>query len=77
VDLPPGATSAPFHSITLPETFEFDDMEEELRYGIPDMHVTTRDQITLSHWPQGFDARPHFGPDGSRKSGSIYNDLFG
>lgn len=63
VDLPPGATSAPFHSITLPETFEFDDMEEELRYGIPDMHVTTRDQITLSHWPQGFDARPHFGPD--------------
>ena len=27
VDLPPEATTAPFHSITLPETFDFDELE--------------------------------------------------
>ena len=33
VDLPPKVATAPFNSITFPETFEFDDIEEELRYG--------------------------------------------
>ena len=33
VDLPPKVATAPFNSIIFPETFEFDDIEEELRYG--------------------------------------------
>ncbi|XP_057819025.2 sister chromatid cohesion 1 protein 4 isoform X2 [Cryptomeria japonica] len=61
VDLPPGAATAPFHSITLPETFEFDDIEEELRYGKPDTHVTTRDQITLNEWRRDFAGGPQLG----------------
>ncbi|XP_002989794.2 sister chromatid cohesion 1 protein 3 [Selaginella moellendorffii] len=47
VDLPADAASAPFHSITLPETFEFDDIDVLYIPDGVDHHVTTRDQITL------------------------------
>lgn len=55
VDLPPEAATAPFHSITLPETFDFDelellqDSESFVQYNgnFVDHHVTTREQITL------------------------------
>lgn len=56
VDLPPEATTAPFHSITLPETFDFDELELapdsessflHLNGKYVDHHVTTREQITL------------------------------
>ncbi|KAL2650609.1 hypothetical protein R1flu_018737 [Riccia fluitans] len=55
VDLPPEAATAPFHSITLPETFDLDEFEplpdREMNLlhsnGGSDHHVTTREQITL------------------------------
>ncbi|MCO5576937.1 hypothetical protein L7F22_030758 [Adiantum nelumboides] len=56
VDLPPEATTAPFHTITLPETFDFDELELvpdsessflHLNGHFVDQHVTTREQITL------------------------------
>ncbi|KAL3686692.1 hypothetical protein R1sor_013001 [Riccia sorocarpa] len=55
VDLPPEAATAPYHSITLPETFDLDEFEplpdRELNLlhsnGAADHHVTTREQITL------------------------------
>ncbi|KAI5070394.1 hypothetical protein GOP47_0014737 [Adiantum capillus-veneris] len=56
VDLPPEATTAPFHTITLPETFDFDELELvpdsessflHLNGNFVDQHVTTREQITL------------------------------
>lgn len=56
VDLPPEATTAPFHTITLPETFDFDELElipdSESSFlhkngNFVDQHVTTREQITL------------------------------
>lgn len=51
VDLPPEASTAPYHSITLPETFDLDDLElpdSSFCHGnFVDHHVTTREQITL------------------------------
>eukprot|EP01018_Ginkgo_biloba_P014753 Gb_15721 [translate_table: standard] len=51
VDLPPEASTAPYHSITLPETFDLDDLElpdSSFSHGnYVDHHVTTREQITL------------------------------
>ncbi|CAM6102874.1 unnamed protein product [Calypogeia fissa] len=55
VDLPPEAATAPFHSITLPETFDLDEFEplldRELNLlhsnGGVDHHVSSREQITL------------------------------
>ncbi|KAH9329658.1 hypothetical protein KI387_001766, partial [Taxus chinensis] len=51
VDLPPEASTAPYHSITLPETFDLDDLElpeSSFSHGnFVDHHVTTREQITL------------------------------
>ncbi|KAJ7520389.1 hypothetical protein O6H91_19G003800 [Diphasiastrum complanatum] len=51
VDLPPEAARAPFHVITLPETFDFDDSHvipyQEGFHGDFDLHVTEREQITL------------------------------
>ncbi|KAI5067204.1 hypothetical protein GOP47_0017732 [Adiantum capillus-veneris] len=56
VNLPPGAVVAPFNSITLPESFDFDDLEAHLnrenmaaQIGNSDFehHVTARDLITL------------------------------
>uniref|UniRef100_A0A1D1YJL5 Sister chromatid cohesion 1 protein 3 n=1 Tax=Anthurium amnicola TaxID=1678845 RepID=A0A1D1YJL5_9ARAE len=51
VDLPPEESTAPYHSITLPETFDLDDFElpdSALLHGnFVDHHVSTREQITL------------------------------
>ncbi|KAJ7298487.1 hypothetical protein O6H91_13G081300 [Diphasiastrum complanatum] len=54
VDLPPEAATAPFHSITLPETFDLDEFEllperesSLLAKSSVDHHVTSREQITL------------------------------
>lgn len=51
VDLPPEESTAPYHSITLPETFDLDGFElpdSALLHGnFDDRHVSTREQITL------------------------------
>ncbi|ONK72378.1 uncharacterized protein A4U43_C04F18790 [Asparagus officinalis] len=51
VDLPPEESTAPYHSITLPETFDLDDFELPdsalLSGNFDDRHVSTREQITL------------------------------
>ncbi|KAK1287286.1 Sister chromatid cohesion 1 protein 3 [Acorus calamus] len=51
VDLPPEESTAPYHSITLPETFDLDDFELPdsvfLQGNYVDHHVSTREQITL------------------------------
>ncbi|KAH6821698.1 sister chromatid cohesion 1 protein 4 [Perilla frutescens var. hirtella] len=51
VDLPPEESKAPYHSITLPETFELDDFElpdNDIFHGnFVDHHISSRDQITL------------------------------
>ncbi|WZY74972.1 sister chromatid cohesion 1 protein 4-like isoform X1 [Brassica napus] len=58
VDLPPEESTAPYHSITLPETFDLDDFElpdSELFQGsnYVDHHVSTREQITLQDTMDG------------------------
>ncbi|KAK9735849.1 hypothetical protein RND81_04G232500 [Saponaria officinalis] len=55
VDLPPEQSKAPYHSITLPETFDLDDFElpdNEIFQG-NDRHVSTREQITLQDTMEG------------------------
>ncbi|XP_057784471.1 sister chromatid cohesion 1 protein 4-like [Salvia miltiorrhiza] len=51
VDLPPEQSKAPYHSITLPETFDLDDFElpdNDIFHGnFVDHHVSSREQITL------------------------------
>ncbi|VFQ62561.1 unnamed protein product [Cuscuta campestris] len=51
VDLPPEESKAPYHSITLPETFELDDFElpdnDIIQGNYVDHHVSSREQITL------------------------------
>ncbi|XP_028120714.1 sister chromatid cohesion 1 protein 4 isoform X1 [Camellia sinensis] len=51
VDLPPEESTAPYHSITLPETFDLDDFElpdsDMFQGNFVDHHVSTREQITL------------------------------
>ncbi|KAJ3678169.1 hypothetical protein LUZ60_001972 [Juncus effusus] len=49
VDLPPEESTAPYHSITLPETFHLDDFElpDSAFQGDYDHHVSTKEQITL------------------------------
>lgn len=51
VDLPPEESTAPYHSITLPETFDLDDFElpenEIFQGNYVDHHISTREQITL------------------------------
>ncbi|XP_059435564.1 sister chromatid cohesion 1 protein 4 isoform X2 [Corylus avellana] len=51
VDLPPEESTAPYHSITLPETFDLDDFElpdnENFQGNYVDHHVSTKEQITL------------------------------
>ncbi|KAH7388131.1 hypothetical protein KP509_16G059300 [Ceratopteris richardii] len=71
VNLPPGAAVAPFNSITLPESFDFDDMEVHFsrdnvasRLGTRsdfEYHVTARDLITLQE--QNDDRRSLFSLD--------------
>ncbi|XP_062215308.1 sister chromatid cohesion 1 protein 4-like isoform X2 [Phragmites australis] len=54
VDLPPEESTAPYHSITLPETFHLDDFElpEAAFQGDIDHHVSTKEQITLQDNPE-------------------------
>ncbi|XP_078434146.1 sister chromatid cohesion 1 protein 4 [Wolffia australiana] len=51
VDLPPEESTAPYHSITLPETFDLDDFELPdtalLSGNFVDHHISAREQITL------------------------------
>ncbi|KAK4787821.1 hypothetical protein SAY86_011654 [Trapa natans] len=51
VDLPPEESTAPYHSITLPETFDLDDFElpdnEVYQGNYVDHHVSAKEQITL------------------------------
>ncbi|KAH0777649.1 hypothetical protein KY290_009060 [Solanum tuberosum] len=51
VDLPPEESKAPYHSITLPETFELDDFElpdsDIFQGNYVDHHISSREQITL------------------------------
>ncbi|PPD76978.1 hypothetical protein GOBAR_DD26109 [Gossypium barbadense] len=61
VDLPPEESTAPYHSITLPETFDLDDFElpdNEIFQGsfgsnYVDHHVSSREQITLQDTMDG------------------------
>ncbi|RDX91987.1 Sister chromatid cohesion 1 protein 4, partial [Mucuna pruriens] len=57
VDLPPEESTAPYHSITLPETFDLDDFElpdnDILQGNYVDHHVSTREQITLQDTMEG------------------------
>ncbi|KAJ0969347.1 hypothetical protein J5N97_022224 [Dioscorea zingiberensis] len=57
VDLPPEESTAPYHSITLPETFHLDDFElpdsAVLHGNSVDHHVSTREQITLQDTRDG------------------------
>ncbi|KAJ0016960.1 hypothetical protein Pint_11689 [Pistacia integerrima] len=62
VDLPPEESTAPYHSITLPETFDLDDFElpdNDIFQGLVpkfnyvDHHVSTREQITLQDTMDG------------------------
>ncbi|KAH1031760.1 hypothetical protein J1N35_043934 [Gossypium stocksii] len=51
VDLLPEESTAPYHSITLPETFDLDDFElpdnEIFQGNYVDNHISSREQITL------------------------------
>ncbi|XVE62130.1 hypothetical protein DITRI_Ditri06bG0094200 [Diplodiscus trichospermus] len=57
VDLPPEESTAPYHSITLPETFDLDDFElpdnEIFQGNYVDYHVSSREQITLQDTMDG------------------------
>ncbi|GJU40534.1 sister chromatid cohesion 1 protein 4 [Tanacetum coccineum] len=57
VDLPPEESTAPYHSITLPETFDLDDFElpdsEIFQGNYVDHHVSSKDQITLQDTMDG------------------------
>ncbi|KAE8699076.1 Sister chromatid cohesion 1 protein 4 [Hibiscus syriacus] len=57
VDLPPEESTAPYHSITLPETFDLDDFElpdnEIFQGNYVDHHVSSREQITLQDTRDG------------------------
>ncbi|XP_070031416.1 sister chromatid cohesion 1 protein 4 isoform X1 [Nicotiana tomentosiformis] len=57
VDLPPEESKAPYHSITLPETFELDDFElpdnDTFQGNYVDHHVSSREQITLQDNMEG------------------------
>ncbi|CAI9090794.1 OLC1v1025646C2 [Oldenlandia corymbosa var. corymbosa] len=57
VDLPPEESKAPYHSITLPETFDLDDFElpdnEIFQGNFVDHHISSREQITLQDNMEG------------------------
>ncbi|XP_059665649.1 sister chromatid cohesion 1 protein 4-like [Cornus florida] len=57
VDLPPEESTAPYHSITLPETFDLDDFElpdnDIFQGNYVDHHVSAREQITLQDTMEG------------------------
>ncbi|KAK6911774.1 Rad21/Rec8-like protein, N-terminal [Dillenia turbinata] len=57
VDLPPEESTAPYHSITLPETFDLDDFElpdsDIFKGNYVDHHISTQEQITLQDTMEG------------------------
>ncbi|KAK8568845.1 hypothetical protein V6N12_007382 [Hibiscus sabdariffa] len=57
VDLPPEESTAPYNSITLPETFDLDDFElpdnEIFQGNYVDHHISSREQITLQDTMDG------------------------
>ncbi|PIN14105.1 Sister chromatid cohesion complex Cohesin, subunit RAD21/SCC1 [Handroanthus impetiginosus] len=57
VDLPPEESKAPYHSITLPETFDLDDFElpdnDIFQSNYVDHHISSREQITLQDNMEG------------------------
>ncbi|KAL0382589.1 UNVERIFIED_CONTAM: Sister chromatid cohesion 1 protein 4 [Sesamum calycinum] len=57
VDLPPEKSKAPYHSITLPETFDLDDFElpdnDIFQGNFVDHHISSREQITLQDTMEG------------------------
>ncbi|KAL3520448.1 hypothetical protein ACH5RR_018597 [Cinchona calisaya] len=57
VDLPPEESKAPYHSITLPETFDLDDFElpdnDIFQGNYVDHHISSREQITLQDNMEG------------------------
>ncbi|XP_051121212.1 sister chromatid cohesion 1 protein 4 isoform X2 [Andrographis paniculata] len=57
VDLPPEESKAPYHSITLPETFDLDDFElpdnDIFQSNFVDHHISSREQITLQDTMEG------------------------
>ncbi|KAK4436089.1 Sister chromatid cohesion 1 protein 4 [Sesamum alatum] len=57
VDLPPDESKAPYHSITLPETFDLDDFElpdnDIFQGNFVDHHISSREQITLQDTMEG------------------------
>ncbi|XP_047324860.1 sister chromatid cohesion 1 protein 4-like [Impatiens glandulifera] len=57
VDLPPEESTAPYHSITLPETFDLDDFElpdTDIFHGnYVDHHISAKEQITLQDTMEG------------------------
>ncbi|MCH84082.1 double-strand-break repair protein rad21-like protein, partial [Trifolium medium] len=57
VDLPPEESTAPYHSITLPETFDLDDFElpdnDIFQGNYVDRHVSSKEQITLQDTLEG------------------------
>ncbi|XP_052188097.1 sister chromatid cohesion 1 protein 4 isoform X2 [Diospyros lotus] len=86
VDLPPEESTAPYHSITLPETFDLDDFElpdSDIFHGnYVDHHVSTREQITLQDSVEGvvysttqFGLDERFG-DGDASGLDLDEDLF-
>ncbi|GMJ11717.1 hypothetical protein HRI_004840900 [Hibiscus trionum] len=67
VDLPPEESTAPYHSITLPETFDLDDFElpdnEAFQGNYVDHHISSREQITLQDTMDGVVSTSQFGLD--------------
>ncbi|KEH23408.1 sister chromatid cohesion 1 protein [Medicago truncatula] len=57
VDLPPEESTAPYNSITLPETFDLDDFElpdsDIFQGNYVDRHVSSKEQITLQDTLEG------------------------
>ncbi|CAN1186924.1 Sister chromatid cohesion 1 protein 4 [Linum perenne] len=57
VDLPPEESTAPYNSITLPETFDLDDFElpdnDILQGNYVDHHISSKEQITLQDSVEG------------------------
>ncbi|KAK4771062.1 hypothetical protein SAY87_031594 [Trapa incisa] len=83
VDLHPEESTAPYHSITLPETFDLEDFElldnENFLGNYADHHVSAKEQITLQDTREGVVySTSQFGPDerfGDGDTGQIHLDL--
>ncbi|XP_017977177.1 PREDICTED: sister chromatid cohesion 1 protein 4 [Theobroma cacao] len=87
VDLPPEESTAPYHSITLPETFDLDDFElpdnEIFQGNYVDHHVSSREQITLQDTMDGvvystsqFGLDERFGDGDTSQIGLLDEELF-